>query len=263
MKNYLEFAKFRSQGRKITMLTAYDYWTAKILSKSSVDCLLVGDSCAMVMHGHKDTLAATTELMTLHTRAVRLGAPDLFIVGDLPFLTYRGSRNRALDCVLPIMQAGAQAVKLEGSHGNLKLIRHLVSSGVPVMGHLGLTPQSVHALGGYRVQNRGDDGLQLLLQAAQELEQAGCFSIVLECVPEAAAQAVTEKLGIPTIGIGAGIHVDGQVLVLQDMLGAQTDFQPKFVRRFADLAGQMAAAIDQFVGEVQNGTFPSEKESYQ
>ena len=262
MKNVLEFAAARREGRKICMLTAYDYWSARILNNSEVDCLLVGDSCAMVMHGYPDTLAATVELLTLHTRAVRLGAPDLFIVGDMPFLTFRRSRDQALDCVQALMQAGAQAVKLEGAAGNLELVRHLVESGVPVMGHLGLTPQSLHGLGGFRVQARGEEGARLLLEGALALQEAGCFALVLECVPNEAAAQVTRALEIPTIGIGAGPEVDGQVLVLQDMLGAQTYFSPRFVRRYADLSGIVQEAVKSFVGDVRSGSFPGPQESY-
>lgn len=244
------------------MLTCYDYWSARLLNDSPVDCILVGDSGAMVMHGYPDTLAATTELMALHTRAVRLGAPDRFVVGDMPFLSFRGSRDRALDCVQSLMQAGAQAVKLEGSLGNLELVRHLVESGVPVMGHLGLTPQSIHGLGGFRVQARGADGAQALVEGALALQEAGCFSIVLECVPEKAAAEVTRALAIPTIGIGAGSSVDGQVLVLQDMLGGQPEFRPRFVRRYADMAGTIKEAVNHFVEDVRSGAFPSGEESY-
>ena len=262
MKTVLDFQKARSEGRKICMLTAYDYWSARLLNESPVDCLLVGDSSAMVMHGYPDTLGATTELMTLHTRAVRLGAPDLFVVGDMPFLSFRRSRDQALDCVQALMQAGAQAVKLEGAAGNLELVRHLVESGVPVMGHLGLTPQSIHGLGGFRVQNRGVEGARLLLESALSLQEAGCFALVLECVPNAAAAEVTRLLEIPTIGIGAGPHVDGQVLVLHDLLGAQPSFRPRFVRRYADLAGTIQTAVNGFVNDVRSGAFPSPEESY-
>lgn len=262
MKSVLDFARARQDGRKIVMLTAYDYWSARLLNDTPVDCLLVGDSCAMVMHGFPDTLAATTELMTLHTRAVRLGAPDLFLVGDMPFLTFRGSRDRALDCVQALMQAGAQAVKLEGAAGHLDLVEHLTQSGVPVMGHLGLTPQSLHAFGGFKVQAKTDEAAQQLIEDAQALQAAGCFALVLECVPAPVAAQVTQQLHIPTIGIGAGSAVDGQVLVLQDMLGAQPKFQPRFVRRYGDLAGMLQGAVKHFVDDVRSGAFPREEESY-
>ncbi|MBX3170399.1 MAG: 3-methyl-2-oxobutanoate hydroxymethyltransferase [Candidatus Eremiobacteraeota bacterium] len=259
MKSVLDFKKGQ---HKITMLTCYDYWSARLLNDSPVDCILVGDSGAMVMHGYPDTVAATSELMALHTRAVKLGAPDRFVIGDMPFLSFRGSLDRALDCVMQLMQAGAQAVKLEGAAGHLPLVKHLTESGVPVMGHLGLTPQSVHALGGFKVQAKTEQQAQRLKKDAQDLQAAGCFALVLECVPTQVAKEVTEQLDIPTIGIGAGPHCDGQVLVLQDMLGAQTHFKPKFVRHFADLAGTIKQAVNHFNEEVQSGAFPSPQESY-
>ena len=252
--------EFRKDGPKITMLTCYDYWSARLLNDSPVDCILVGDSAAMVMHGYSDTLGANAELMALHTRAVKLGAPDRFIIGDMPFLTFNGSLDRAMDCVLKLMQAGAQAVKLEGAH--VELVKHIVRAGVPVMGHLGLTPQSVHGLGGFKVQAKTEAAAQKLLEDAKALQDAGCFALVLECVPTPVAKAVTEALDIPTIGIGAGPHCDGQVLVLQDMLGGQTHFKPRFVRHYADLAGTIKSAVQTFVQDVQQQTFPAPEESY-
>lgn len=254
MKSVLEFTK----GRKIVMLTAYDYWSARLLNSSEVDCLLVGDSSAMVMHGYPDTVQATTDMLAVHTRAVRLGAPDKFLIADMPFLTFGGSLDRALDCVRQLMAAGAQAVKLEGA---CELVRPLVATGIPVMGHLGLTPQSVHALGGYKVQGRGDAG-ERVLRDALALQEAGCFALVLECVPSELGARITRELAIPTIGIGAGPDTDGQVLVLQDMLGAQTQFQPKFVRRYADVAGVVQEAVASFARDVREGAFPSVAESY-
>lgn len=252
--------EFRKDGPKITMLTCYDYWSARLLNDSPVDCILVGDSAAMVMHGYSDTLGASTELMALHTRAVKLGAPDRFIIGDMPFLTFNGSLDRAMDCVLKLMQAGAQAVKLEGAH--VELVKHIVRAGVPVMGHLGLTPQSVHGLGGFKVQAKTEVAAQKLLEDAKALQDAGCFALVLECVPTPVAQTVSQSLDIPTIGIGAGPHCDGQVLVLQDMLGGQTHFKPRFVRHYADLAGTIKNAVQTFVQDVQQQTFPAPEESY-
>lgn len=259
MKSVLDFKKGQ---HKITMLTCYDYWSARLLNDSPVDCILVGDSGAMVMHGYPDTVAATSELMALHTRAVKLGAPDRFVIGDMPFLSFRGSLDRAIDCVTQLMQAGAQAVKLEGAAGHINTVKHLVESGVPVMGHLGLTPQSVHQLGGFKVQARTEQQAERLKKDAKDLQEAGCFALVLECVPTQVAKEVTELLDIPTIGIGAGPHCDGQVLVLQDMLGAQTHFKPKFVRHFANLANDIKQAIETFTQEVQSGAFPSPQESY-
>jgi 3-methyl-2-oxobutanoate hydroxymethyltransferase len=251
---------FRKGGPKITMLTCYDYWSARLLNDSPVDCILVGDSAAMVMHGYPDTLGASSELMALHTRAVKLGAPDRFVIGDMPFLSFNGSLDRSLECVLKLMQAGAQAVKLEGAH--TELVRHLNRAGVPVMAHLGLTPQSVHGLGGFKVQAKTEAAAQKLLDDAKAMQEAGCFALVLECVPTPVAKVVTESLDIPTIGIGAGPHCDGQVLVLQDMLGGQTHFKPRFVRHYADLAGTIKSAVHAFVADVQQQTFPAPEESY-
>lgn len=262
MKTVLDFARARQNGDNIVMLTAYDYWSARLLNSTSVDCLLVGDSSAMVMHGSRDTVAANPEMIRLHTLAVRAGAPEKFLISDLPFLSTRGSLDRALDCVDSLMKAGAQAVKLEGAGQHLPLVRLLVESGVPVMGHLGLTPQSVHALGGFRVQARDQAAAERLLEDALALEQAGCFALVLECVPAPVASRVTQALSIPTIGIGAGAGVNGQVLVLHDLLGAQPDFQPRFVRRYADLAGTIQSAVADFASDVRQGLFPSSQEAY-
>src|SRR5262249_33605137 len=212
------------------MITCYDYSSARAVAESTIDCILVGDSLAMTMHGYATTLSATTEMMALHTAAVAKGAPSKFIVADLPFLSYRKGLTEAMDSVHELMKAGAHAVKLEGVRGHADIVRHIVDSGVPVMGHLGLTPQSVHALGGMKVQARTNAAVKLLLSQARELEDAGCFAIVLECVPTEVARKVTELLKIPTIGIGAGPHVNGQVLVYQDMIGLNPGFKPKFLR---------------------------------
>jgi 3-methyl-2-oxobutanoate hydroxymethyltransferase len=201
--NVLDFQKMKDEGRKISMVTCYDYSSARAVAESTVDCILVGDSLAMTMHGHPTTLSATTAMMALHTSAVARGAPSKFIVADLPFLSYRKRLKDAMDSVQNLMTAGAHAVKLEGVRGHAEIVRHIVESGVPVMGHLGLTPQSVNLLGGMRVQARTDATVDLLASQAGELEQAGCFSLVLECVPSEVARKVTELLTIPTIGIGA------------------------------------------------------------
>ncbi len=249
-------------SRPLTMLTCYDYWSAQLLNRTAVDMLLVGDSLAMVMHGEASTLPADVELMALHTRAVARGAPDKFIVADLPFLSYRKSQSEAVAAVQSLMQAGGHAVKLEGVTGNETLIRHLVDSGVPVMGHIGLTPQAVNALGGYKVQGKDQAAATRLIEEAQRLEQAGCFSLVIECVPAALGKAITEAVAIPTIGIGAGPDTTGQVLVLHDMLGFNTDFKPRFVRQFAQGADWLHGAVERFVDDVQCHRFPAANESY-
>lgn len=263
MKTVLEFKKMRDAGQKIAMATCYDYTSARLVQESAVDCILVGDSLAMTMHGHRDTLAATPELMALHVAAVRRGAPDKFLVGDMPFLAHRGSLDRTLDSVRAIMAAGAQAVKIEGIDGATQgTIQHIVESGVPVMGHLGLTPQSVHQFGGFKVQGTGDGAAEWLLSQARRAELAGCFAVVLECVPSEIAKHVTENIAIPTIGIGAGAACSGQVLVFQDLLGLNTEFQPRFVRRFAAGASLLKEALDSYAAAVKSQEFPSQKESY-
>ena len=262
MKSVLDFHKMKEQGRKISMITCYDYTSAKIAAASSVDCILVGDSVAMTMHGHDSTLAADARLISLHVRAVRAGAPKKFIVGDMPFLAHRGSLDRTLEAVAEIMRAGAQAVKIEGIDGSEETIRHIVEGGVPVMGHLGLTPQSVHQLGGYKVQGTAPDAAEFLLSQARRLEECGVFALVLECIPSDLAKKVTQHLAIPTIGIGAGSDCSGQVLVMQDMLGLNVDFQPKFVRRYAEGFSIMKEAFDRYDHDVKSGKFPSPEESY-
>jgi 3-methyl-2-oxobutanoate hydroxymethyltransferase len=216
----------------------------------------------MTMHGHPTTLGATTAMMALHTAAVARGAPSKFLVADLPFLSYRKGLKDAMDSVQELMAAGAHAVKLEGVRGHSEIVRHIVDSGVPVMGHLGLTPQSVNALGGMKVQARTDAAIEILAAQARELEQAGCFALVLECVPAGAACKVTELLRIPTIGIGAGPDTNGQVLVFQDMLGMNPTFKPKFLRTYGQVFESIRDALDRYDGDVKDARFPSEKESY-
>jgi len=260
--NVQDFQKLRDEGRKISMITCYDYSSARAVADSNIDCLLVGDSLAMTMHGYATTLSATTAMMALHTAAVAKGAPAKFVVADLPFLSYRKGLKDAMDAVHELMTAGAQAVKLEGVRGHADIVRHIVDSGVPVMGHLGLTPQSVHALGGLKVQARTDAALKVLSSEARELEAAGCFALVLECVPAQGARRVTDSLRIPTIGIGAGPHVSGQVLVFQDVLGLNPGFKPRFLRVYANTFEVIRTALNAFDDDVKSGTFPSASESY-
>jgi 3-methyl-2-oxobutanoate hydroxymethyltransferase len=262
MNNVLDFAKMKMERQKISMVTCYDFWTAKIINFSKVDCVLVGDSLAMVVHGFPSTLQATIEMMTMHTAAVVRGAKDKFIVADMPFLSFRKGINVALDGAGSLMQAGAQAVKIEGVDGHEDVIGHLVQTGIPVMGHLGLTPQSFNQFGGFKVQGREVSAQQALMRQALELENLGCFSVVLECVPATLAHEITQALKIPTIGIGAGSQTDGQVLVLQDLLGGQMDFKPKFLRTYLDSSRLISTALNSYDDDVKRGTFPSEKESY-
>jgi len=258
----LDLHEKKQNGKKISMLTCYDYTFAQILNSTDIDCLLVGDSLAMVMHGYPTTLNASIEMMALHTAAVAKGAPQKLIVGDLPFLSYRKSLSENMNCVEQITKAGAQAVKLEGASGNIEFIRHCVDSGVPVMGHLGLTPQSIHQLGGFKVQGRDEKARKIIIEQALQLQDAGCFSLVLECVPSELAKQITQQLHIPTIGIGAGVDCDGQVLVLQDMLGMNQGFSPKFLRKYFSGAEELKKAFNQYHQDVVSGQFPNPKESY-
>jgi 3-methyl-2-oxobutanoate hydroxymethyltransferase len=256
------FLHAKAEGRKLSMVTCYDYTFAKLLSKTAIDAILVGDSVAMVMHGHKSTVSASVDLMQLHTEAVARGAEGKFVVSDMPFLATRKGLGAAMDAAQALMGAGAQAVKIEGVDGNEEVIKALVQSGVPVMGHLGLQPQSVNAYGGYVVQGRSDHAAHEILRQSKLLEELGVFALVLECIPARLAGEITAALKIPTIGIGAGVGCDGQILVLQDLLGMNTDFQPKFVRTFLDGAHAVPDAIEAFVAAIQAGEFPSKKESY-
>ncbi len=262
MKSLSEFSEYKQRGQKFSMVTCYDFPFARILEKSEVDCLLVGDSVAMVVHGHRDTLAADLPMMELHTASVRRGAPEKFLVSDLPFMSYRKGNYDTLKNMERLMRVGANALKLEGARGNLKVIQHAVDSGIPIMGHLGLTPQSIHQLGGFKVQGKQPQEYERILREAQELEQAGCFAVVLECVPMSLATEISSRLQIPTIGIGAGVGTDGQVLVLHDLLGFQPDFTPKFLRRYGQSFEGHLQAFNHFAEDVKAATFPTEKESY-
>jgi 3-methyl-2-oxobutanoate hydroxymethyltransferase len=260
--NVLDFPARKLNREKISMVTCYDFWSAQILEQTEVDCLLVGDSLAMVMHGFDSTVHADTALMALHVAAVRRGAPSKFIVADMPFLAARKGLQPAMDAVQTLMQAGANAVKIEGEAGQAELMTHIVQSGVPVMGHLGLTPQSVHTIGGHKVQGRTDEAAEQLRSSAEALAAAGCFALVLECVPSRLAAKVTRAIDIPTIGIGAGPETDGQVLVLQDLLGMNPDFKPKFLRHYANGFESVSGAVNRFHADTQRGCFPSKSESY-
>ncbi|MEK6705135.1 MAG: 3-methyl-2-oxobutanoate hydroxymethyltransferase [Bdellovibrionota bacterium] len=262
MINVLDFRQMKIERRKISMVTAYDYWSAKIVDKSDIDCVLVGDSAAMVMHGYPSTVHATTQMMSMHIRAVARGLAKKFLIGDMPFLSFRKGVAPAMECVDELMKAGAHAVKLEGAWGHEEIIRTITQSGIPVMGHIGLTPQSIHQFGGFRVQGRDERAANDLIAQAKRLEELGCFSVVLECVPAPVASAITDSLSIPTIGIGAGLDVDGQVLVLQDLLGMDLSFKPKFLKHFLEGESDISGALNRFHSEVQDKTFPTKSESY-
>jgi 3-methyl-2-oxobutanoate hydroxymethyltransferase len=216
----------------------------------------------MVMHGFDSTVHASVEMMATHVAAVRRGAPDKFVVGDMPFLSVRRGLAPAMDAVAELMQAGSNCVKIEGAAGQVDIMAHIVESGVPVMGHLGLTPQSVEAFGGHKVQGRNEGQAAAILDAANQVEQAGCFALVLECVPATLARSVSEQIDIPTIGIGAGSDTDGQVLVLQDLLGMDDAFKPKFLRHYASGKATVLEAVNEYHADVRSGAFPAAAESY-
>jgi len=262
MNNVRDFARFKAEGRKISIVTAYDAWSARLVARSQVDAILVGDSAAMVMHGHPTTLAATVRLMALHTSAVARAAGGKLVIADLPFLSFRKGIAAAMTAVGALVTSGAQAVKLEGVDGHEEVVRQVVGSGVPVMGHIGLTPQSVHQFGGFRVQGRTDADATTLLRQAHALEDLGCFSIVLECVPAELAARITSELQLPTIGIGAGAGTDGQVLVLHDLWGVDTSHTPRFVRRYIDGECLLTDALNRYDADVKEARFPGPKESY-
>jgi 3-methyl-2-oxobutanoate hydroxymethyltransferase len=262
MHNVSEFAQFKAAGRRISIVTAYDAWSARLVARSHVDAILVGDSAAMVMHGHSTTLAATVSLMALHTAAVARQAAGKFVIADLPFLSFRKGVASAMSAVGALVRSGAQAVKLEGVDGHEDVIRHIVGSGVPVMGHIGLTPQSVNGIGGFCVQGRSEADAARLVGQARALQDLGCFSIVIECVPAAVAARITADLTIPTIGIGAGGGTDGQVLVLHDLWGVDTGHVPRFVRRYVDGEKMLTNALDRYDCDVKEARFPASEESY-
>jgi 3-methyl-2-oxobutanoate hydroxymethyltransferase len=234
VKSILDFARAKREEQPIVILAAYDALMARLLAASEVDAILVGDSAAMVVHGFPSTIHATVEMMCVHTAAVRRGAPVAVVIADMPFLSVRQGREEAVLAAVALMQAGATAVKIEGVAGHEEIIAHLVESGIPVMGHLGLTPQSVHQLGGFRLQGRTADAAARLTAEAHTLEKSGAFALVLECVPAALAADISRALAIPAIGIGAGPDTDGQVLVLADLLGLDAKFRPRFARRYLE-----------------------------
>ncbi|MGQ3891538.1 3-methyl-2-oxobutanoate hydroxymethyltransferase [Legionella sp. CNM-4043-24] len=253
-----DFLRKKQQGEKITMLTCYDYPSARIVAESHLDCVLVGDSVAMAVHGHDSTIMANMDMMTLHTAAVARGIKQQLIISDLPFLCHRVSQADTINNVRRLLQAGAQAVKMEGGDADTcQTIAYLVNSGVPVIGHIGLMPQSICQLGTYKVQGKNDADAASLLYQAQQLEKSGCSAVVMECVPESVAGRISKALQIPVIGIGAGASTDGQVLVWHDMLGLQDEFKPKFLKQYAQGKGLLLEAINAYVQQVRASQFPA------
>lgn len=255
--------RMKSAGERITMLTCYDASFARLLDAAEVDILLVGDSLGMVVQGHDHTLPVTLDEMIYHCRAVARGTRRAHILGDLPFMTYQRGPDAGLEAAgRLIKEGGAHAVKMEGGAWLAETVERCVRAGIPVMGHLGLTPQSVHAMGGFRVQGRGTDQAQRLVDDALALQDAGAYAVVLEGIPEALGRRVTQALAIPTIGIGAGRFTDGQVLVIYDVLGLVPDFKPKFVRRYADLGAAVTDAARAYCDDVRAGAFPAPDEVF-
>jgi len=259
----LTFKQAKNEGKKLSMLTAYDYSMAKIIDASGINGILIGDSLGMVIKGDEDTLAVTVDEIIYHTKAVKKGAKNALIVSDMPFLSYHASIEQAvLNAGRIIKEGGANAVKIEGGSNFIPQIKAIVDAQIPVMGHLGLTPQSVNAFGGFKVQGKNELAAKKLIEDAVLLEKAGAFSITLEGIPEKVAELITNSVSIPTIGIGAGKYCDGQILVYQDMLGMFDDFIPKFVKQYANIGTVMREAISSYVKEVEEGTFPEEKYTF-
>ena len=258
-----QLKKMKEQGEKISMITSYDYSMAQIVDGAGIDIILVGDSAANVMAGHKTTLPITLDQMIYHASSVVRGVERAFVVCDMPFGTYQGDSITALHSAVRIMkESGSDGVKLEGGEEIIDSVKKIITAGIPVMGHLGLTPQSVHQLGGYGLQAKEEAAAEKLIADAKLLEEAGCFAVVLEKIPATLAKRVSEALTIPTIGIGAGVGTDGQVLVIHDMLGINKGFSPKFLRRYADLHTIMTEAVSNYIEDVKSCDFPNENEQY-
>jgi len=262
-KSVLTFRNAKQKNERLTMLTAYDYSTAKLIDASGIDSVLVGDSLGMVMLGYEDTLSVTMEDMIHHTKAVARGVKDALVVSDLPFMSYQTSVYDAVSNAGRLIKEGrAQAVKLEGGIEVCPQIKAIVEASIPVMAHIGLTPQSVNAFGGFKVQGKDEEAARSLIEQAKAVEAAGAFAVVLECIPAKLADLITKSISIPTIGIGAGNGCDGQVLVYQDMLGLYSDFTPKFVKRYAEIGPQMQTAIEGYISEVKSGAFPAAEHTF-
>lgn len=264
MKNtVMTFKAAKEVGKKLTMLTAYDYSMAKLIDESGVNAILIGDSLGMVIKGEEDTLSVTVDEIIYHTKAVKRGTKNALIVSDMPFLSYHTSiENAVLNAGRMLKEGGANAVKLEGGANVVEQIRAIVNAQIPVMGHLGLTPQSVNVFGGFKVQGKSEETIKQLVEDAIQLEKAGAFAIVLEGIPSKVAELITNSVSIPTIGIGAGAECDGQILVYQDMLGMFDNFIPKFVKQYASIGLDIKTAIKSYIEEVERGEFPQEEHTF-
>ena len=263
-KTITTFQNLKNNNEKIAMLTAYDYSTAKIIEEADIDAILVGDSLAMVALGYENTYSITVEEMKIFVQAVARGAKESFIIADMPFMSYNVSIEQGLKNAGEMIKAGANAIKLEGCNEHiLELIKRCVECGIPVLGHLGLTPQLLNTIGGYKIQGKTAKNIDMIYQNAKKLEEAGVFAIVLELMPTEGAEYITANLNIPTIGIGAGVGCDGQIVVTDDIIGKFTDFVPKFVRRFTNINEAMLKAFREYIKEVKDSNFPSPKESFE
>ena len=259
-----QIKEMKRQGEKIAEITAYDYSMAKLVDEAGMPVILVGDSLGMVMLGYESTIPVTMDEMIHHTKAVVRGAKHALIIGDMPFMTYQISIDEAMrNAGRFIQEGGAQAVKMEGGETVAEKVSRIVAAGIPVQGHIGLTPQSIHQLGGYKVQGKTAEVAARLLNDAEALEAAGVFSIVIECVPTPLAKLITERVSVPTIGIGAGKHCDGQVQVINDLLGMYTDFVPKHAKQYAKLHESISSAVSDYISEVKSEKFPTSKQSYE
>ena len=264
MKNVSTFQRLKDSNEKIAMLTAYDYSTAQVLDKAEIDAILVGDSLAMVVLGHENTYNITIDEMLIFVSAVARGAKNSFIIGDMPFMSYNLSVAQGLENAGKMTKAGANAVKLEGCNDHIiNLVKRCTETGIPVLGHLGFTPQLMNTLGGHKIQGKTSDKIEAILESAKKLEEAGCFGVVLELIPSDSAKYITENLKIPTIGIGAGADCSGQIVVIDDILGKFTDFTPKFVKKYANLHDEILKGVEAYKKEVKDSIFPSEKESFE
>ncbi len=261
MKSVNEFKVKKENHEPISLVTCYDYWSACIIDETEIDAVLVGDSAAMVMHGFSTTVNAEIDMMSYHISAVKRGTSK-FLIADFPFLAHKKGKDYAMEVVDKFLKSGANAVKIEGAGTTTDLIKYIVESGIPVMGHIGLTPQSVNGLGGFLLQGKNVESAKKLIADAKSLEQAGCFSIVLELIPAQLSKEITESLTIPTIGIGAGIFTSGQVLVLQDLLGLTKNFHPKFLRKYLNGFDLIKGALKKYDEDVKRKLFPSDKESF-
>lgn len=264
MKTVSTFQRLKDNNEKIAMLTAYDYSTAQVLDKAEIDGILVGDSLAMVALGYENTYNITIDEMLIFIKAVARGAKNSFIIGDMPFMSYNLSVEQGLENAGKMIKAGANAVKLEGCNEHiLSLVKRCTESGIPVLGHLGFTPQLMNTLGGHKIQGKTSEKIETILESAKKLQEAGCFGIVLELMPAESAKYITENLNIPTIGIGGGKYCSGQIVVTDDILGKFTDFTPKFVKKYANLHDEVLKGVLDYKQEVKEGLFPSEKESFE